>query len=332
MDQENESSVEEMLSSVEEGLASEIGEVEGKIDIPEDASEEPAEPSGSEEPGEPKEPEQEAVESNASPPSRPAPDTWKPEVAEKFASLPPEVQDEIFRREDDIRQGLAQAKDHTAVASGVEKLLLPYAQIMNDYGVNPWDHMANLLNAHATLMFGRPEQKTALINTLIEQAGLDRKGLADGVAAPYNVNEQRLMSEVTSLRQQLTGISNYVSEERLNQLEAEITAFAAKPENVYFWDIAPEIQRLLVANPKMTLAQAYNDAIYDNPIVREKEIDRLHRERIEKAAKESKGRADAARKASAVNVKSGGERKTPAGSGNWEDDLASMLSTIRARE
>ena len=332
MDQENESSVEEMLSSVEEGLASEIGEVEEKIDVSKDASEEPAEPSGSEEPGEPKEPEQEAVESNASPPSRPAPDTWKPEVAEKFASLPPEVQDEIFRREDDIRQGLAQAKDHTAVASGVEKLLLPYAQIMNDYGVNPWDHMANLLNAHATLMFGRPEQKTALINTLIEQAGLDRKGLDDGVAAPYNVNEQRLMSEVTSLRQQLTGISNYVSEERLNQLEAEITAFAAKPENVYFWDIAPEIQRLLVANPKMTLAQAYNDAIYDNPIVREKEIDRLHRERIEKAAKESNGRADAARKASAVNVKSGGERKTPAGSGNWEDDLASMLSTIRARE
>lgn len=341
MDPENEGSgidMEEALGSIEEGLKSEIG----PPDPSEPDNDDPAAPKGEgEDKGAPSAAAKDTpagADKGAPAPAdgaatpRPAPDTWKPDVAAKFATLPPDVQEEIFRREADIKQGLAQAKDHTEVAGGFEKLLMPYAQLMNDYQVNPWDHLANLLNAHATLMFGKPEQKTALINSLIDQAGLDRKGLAEGAAQPYNANEQRLIAEVNGLKQQLAGISSHVSEERLNSLEAEITAFAARPENVYFWELVPEIQRLMVADPKMTLQKAYNDAIYDNPIVRDKEIARLHRERTEKAAKESKERADAARRASAVNVKSRGVGRTPSGSGNWEDDLASDLAEIRARE
>lgn len=261
-----------------------------------------------------------------------APDTWRPDAIKSWETIPPEVRAEIYKREDDIRQGLAAARDHTEVGSGLERLLSPYSQILTNYGVNPWDHLSNLLSTHATLMFGKPEQKASIINNLIEQTGLDRQKLAAGEPAPYNAEQQALMREVQFLRSQVSGVVSQVSESRLQELEGQIADFASKPENSYFWKVVPEIQRLMQQNPNMTLAAAYQDAVMLNPITRAAEIDRITRERAEKEAKEAGERTKAARRATAVNVRSReGGRPAPT-SDDWEDTLKDTLADIRARQ
>lgn len=258
------------------------------------------------------------------------PEGWQ-QLAASWDTLTPDVKQAVWAREEAVREHLGKVQEHVDVSAGVEKLFAPYAQLFADYQVNPWDHVATLLNAHATLMFGRPEQKAAIINKLITDTGLDRQKLAAGDAAPYNADQQALRQEVQNLRQQLMGVTSQVSEGRLQEMEEQITAFASKPENVYFWRVVPEMQRLLTQNPRMTLEAAYQDAVMLNPITRAEEVDRLARERAEKAAQANAKRTAEARKATAVNVKSR-ESGAMARGDSWEDTIKDTLAEIRARQ
>ena len=56
----------------------------------------------------------------------PPPNTWKKEVAAKWATLPPEVRAEVERREQDMHRGIAQYKTQAEFAQTVERAMAPY--------------------------------------------------------------------------------------------------------------------------------------------------------------------------------------------------------------
>lgn len=332
------------LAAVEDGLKSELGGTQDADPAAGSEPKEPVEPAAAAPAKESAKPDPAAAAKDSAKPSETpaaapagsprteqAPDTWRSGAKSAWNTLAPEIREEIWKREDDIRAGLSQAKESTAVAQEFERILAPYAQILNDYKVNPWSHVSNLLNAHALLMFGTPEQKTQILNDLIATTGLDRSKLAAGDAAPYNPDHQRVLAELTTTKQHVGRLANQMQEARIGELEKQITAFAAAPENKYFWKVVPELQRLLSTNPDLSLQQAYQEAVKLNPETYALEVDRLVQERTAKAAQEAKERAEKARKASAVNVQSRGSGRPASGQGNWEDTLAETLSEIRSR-
>jgi hypothetical protein len=55
-----------------------------------------------------------------------APKTWRPEAAAKFSALPPEVQQEVLKREEDIFKGLEAYKADAGIGKAVKSVLQPY--------------------------------------------------------------------------------------------------------------------------------------------------------------------------------------------------------------
>jgi hypothetical protein len=214
----------------------------------------------------------------------------------------------------------------------VGKLIAPYSQLFRDFGVNPFDHIGNLLNMHATLSFGTPDQKAQLMRNLIAEVGIDPSKLASGDQTPYDANQQALLREVTGLKRQLGAVTNTFSEARVKEMTGEVEKFAADPKNVYFNDLIDGMIGSMQRNPRQSLQECYEEQLWANPITRAKEAQRLADEKASAARAEAQGRANKARKATAANVSATGRaRKQDSGSDNWEDDLSNIVADIRAR-
>jgi hypothetical protein len=80
------------------------------------------------------------------------------------------------------------------------------------------------------------------------------------------------------------------------------------------------------------LKDAYERAVYANPVTRQKEIARLQTEADTKLREKSKNEAEAARKAARTNVRSRDTRRTPTEPlGTMDETMKSTLSEIRSR-
>ena len=102
-------------------------------------------------------------------------------------------------------------------------------------------------------------------------------------------------------------------------------AFAS--EHKLFDEVSNDIVPFI--NAGLTLEEAYEKAIWSNPITRQQEIDRLEKEKVEKLAGEKQKKIEAAKKAKATNVKSRDTSETPTGStGKMYDDMHDLHQEI----
>ena len=88
-----------------------------------------------------------------------APKTWRPEAAAKFATLPPEVQQEVLKREEDIFKGLESYKADASIGKALKGVVQPYLQVFQSQGIDPIQQVSGLMRAHVALATGTPEQK-----------------------------------------------------------------------------------------------------------------------------------------------------------------------------
>lgn len=328
-----ESDLDSMLGAVEEGLGlsddappEEKAEQEGQEG---QSSQEkaPAKAASAEgeapQPGAPAEP---------APPTAKAPSSWKPEETAGWEQLPPHVQAAIHRRETDFHNQLAVQKDHVAVSEGVNKIIGPYAQVFRDFNINPFDHIATLLNTHAMLSFGTPEQKAQILSDIARQVGFDPSTLASGKQPTYDPKQVEVLSKVTNLERTFGAVVNHLNEATVSKLEGEIDAFSRQPENRYFAEVLPDMIASMQRNPNQTLKECYEAAVAANPITRAKEVDRLAGERAAKMAAEAAEKARKAKRATAANVSSNQSRSRATPGDDWEADLHSTLADIRSRE
>ena len=65
------------------------------------------------------------------------PKTWRPEAAAKFAALPPEVQQEVLKREEDIFKGLESYKADASIGKALKGVVQPYLQVFQSQGIDP---------------------------------------------------------------------------------------------------------------------------------------------------------------------------------------------------
>lgn len=259
-----------------------------------------------------------------------APKWWTPQAGE-YAALPEPARRAIEAQEQAFAQERETFAAHSTVSEGMSKILSPYAQVFKDYGINPFDHIASLLNAHATLSFGTPEQKAALITNLIRESGLDASKLAAGDGKPYDPVVTDLQRRLTDLQRNFGAVVNEVNGQRQRELEGEVLRFAQDPANVYFKDVIDLMITSMQQNPNQTLKECYDRAVLDNPVTKAKEISRLATEEANRLAKEATEKANKARKATQANIRSTGRaRSSTDTAGSWEADLPNLLEGIKA--
>jgi len=264
------------------------------------------------------------------------PKTWRPEAAAEFAKLPPVVQAEVLKREEDMFRGLEQYRGAATFGQTVHKTLQPYLPILQQYRIDPVQQIAGLMQSHHTLALGTPEQKANLMLRIVKDYGVDLQQLvqlADPNNAPYvDPTVQNLTQTVQTLQSELARQNAQRLEATRATLSSQIDAFAKDSKNVYFGEVANDMAALIEGGVCKTLEEAYEKAVWTNPSTRQREATRIAVEKAEEARKAAAAKAASARKATSANVKStakSGSATAPVGS--IEDTLRETMEAIKAR-
>jgi hypothetical protein len=242
------------------------------------------------------------------------------------------VQEEIQRREADIAKFTAKTGEYKSVGEATEKLFQEFAPFINETKVNPWDQTRDLWQRYEAFQRAAPAQKVQMLYALAAEVGIDGSSGPIPQAMPLEV--QRLQKELAILKGHVGETTAFAREQRSASMEAELNAFAADAEaHPYFWDLSSDIADLYRNGHNGTLQQAYEKALWGNPLTRAKEVDRQSRERETARAAEAKKKAEDARKASRVNVRTstpGRGNRPPAGS--WDTSLDAAYDAIAAKD
>ena len=266
-----------------------------------------------------------------------APNTWKPDAAAQWATLPEPIRAEIHRREVDMWKGIEQYKGDAGIGRTVKAAIAPMLPMLQAANMPPENFVKNMTTIHQTLSDRNltDGQRAAFALDLLGKYGIKLTG------DPAEGDEGYVDPQVKGLQEQLRQVESRISaqdqrrqEETVAGIAAEIDKFAKDPANVHFEVVADDIAILIKGSGgTMSLKDAYERAVRANPVTWAREVARIQTEAGAKAIKEAKERADAARKATGANVKasghSGGGTAAP---GSMDDTMADTLRSIRERE
>lgn len=257
--------------------------------------------------------------------------TWRKEAAAEFAKLPPVVQAEIIKREEDIHRGIEVYKESATFGNHMKESLAPFMPVLQQHNIDPGWQAAELMKVQYGLAFGTPEAKAAIVAQIIR----DYKVNMDGVSleAPFiDPQVEALQNQLKGVQSQLQHFTTVETQKSQAGLKAHIDAFCSDPKNIYVEEVVNDMAQLLRSGSEKTIEEAYQKAIWLNPVTRQKEIARQAAETAAKAEADKAGKLAAAKKATAANVRSkgqGGSAATPLGS--MDDTLNEALAAIHGR-
>lgn len=262
-----------------------------------------------------------------------APATWRKEAAALWASLDPQVKAEIHKREADIFRGLDTYKADATFARGIQAALAPFKHLIDQHQIDPVRQIGGLISTHYALALATPERRAAMFQELAKDYGVSLTPPQDPETAPY------IDPQVKALQDEISGLKSRLERQDQQQLtvakattEKEVAAFAADPAHPYFDEVANDIAVLLESRVAKSLKDAYEKAVWANPVTRQREVERIASERAAQLAAEKAEHAAAARKATAATVRTSakaGSGTAPLGS--MDDTLQQTLAEINSR-
>ena len=267
-----------------------------------------------------------------------APKTWKPEVAAQWAAIPPAVQAEITRREEDMFQGIERYKATASFGNTVQEVLKPYDAIMKAHNIDPVQTIQGLLGVEYKMATGTHAQRLEVLREIATNYKIDLGAVAGGgqeedpYAAPENARVAQLERELAEVKSGQTSLQAARYEEARQQKQSEVNAFATDPANPHFNEVAEDMARMLGLDKSLSLAKAYEQAVWSNPVTRAKEIARQDAEKQASARADAEKKLAEAKKAQAVNVQvkpKAGAATLPLGS--MDDTLAQTLALVKNR-
>lgn len=259
------------------------------------------------------------------------PKTWKqsPELQAKWAATDPLIKEEVARREEAMFKGLGAYKADAEVGRLAKSWVEPHLPLLRAHNVDPGKLIPDLLNYHKTLALGSPAARLQTLRSIAESYGITADELA--AEAPYEP------PEVKALRlenQRLNSLHTQTVEQQraatTQMLERQLDTFVKDPANEHIQIVMADM--LPFVKDGMELKDAYERALWVNPVTRAK----LQAAEAEKAAatraKEEAARVAAVRKATAANVNTSSRSGTATGTvGSMEDTLNETLASIKAR-
>lgn len=275
-----------------------------------------------------------------------APSTWRAAAKEKWNTIDPGIREEILKREVDIGRGINQYKQDADYGRGVQQTLTPYMAMINASGSTPNQVVSSMLDTFYRLTNSNPQEKAQVLLQAAQQYGADMSILQQEVDPQQNQMQQQLypvMQEVQQLKQQLSQRDNQAQQQEFSQATSSIEAFrnatdeAGQLKHPHLESVrdnmASQIERANSMGNEMTLDEAYENAIWAQPELRQSlqaaQSVTSEATRIKEAAEKAKK----AKKAAGVNVKSEGsyDEVAPRQTGSVTDTLAETLKDIQTR-
>ena len=264
------------------------------------------------------------------------PKAWAKDTHEMFGKLPPEAQQQILKRETQILEGIEMYKGDAQFGRGIKEVTAPYEPYIASRGVDAPTAIKFLLNADYKLMHAQIPERTNFFFELAKDYGIDLEQFA-GLATSANDEKRSIDPEVAGLKKQVSDLTNAMTVQQERELSVaragvskEIDNFATAmgadgktPLHPYFDEVAEQIVIFINAGA-VSLQDAYDKAVYSNPVTRQKELDRVKTDTETKLKERQRLDALKARKATSANVK--GAETT----GSPTEKLGSLEETIRS--
>jgi hypothetical protein len=106
-------------------------------------------------------------------PALKAPQSWKPSVREAWSKVPPEVQQEVLRRDAEINRTLQETAEARKGMDQVRQTLAPYESLARANGMDTMKYAGSVLQTAAALSMGSKTQKAHVLATLIQSYAVD---------------------------------------------------------------------------------------------------------------------------------------------------------------
>lgn len=270
-----------------------------------------------------------------------APRSWKPGAREHWASLPPDVQQEVIRRESEVyrfAQGTAQARQ---IADNLNQMQQQYAPALQAEGVDVLTATQNLMGMVSRLRFGTPQERAQTIVGLIQNYAVDLPtldaALVNGMGGQNGQPVQGQPQQFVDPRvDQLLGA---IQQAQYQQVERVRTAAVQEVQTFgqgkdFFNDVREDMADILELAARrgidMTMEQAYERACRMNP-----EIDRVvsQRQAAAAAGQNQQGSIARARLASSSvrSTPSNAPRKVGEQAKNLRDELEESWGAAATR-
>jgi len=253
---------------------------------------------------------------------KPPPQSWKKEMHEYWGELKPEVQEYFELREQQMKEGIDVAKEDATLGRDLRDVLSPFNQLLESQGVDQKSAVQYLMNAHYKLSTADEQGKLDALNQIAQSYGIKLDG------SKVTPEIQTLQQEIGQLKQILNQTQAQSRQAEMRKISEELDAFASTHE--YFDEVTDEMAPFLERG--FSLQDAYDKAIWANPVTRQKEQSRLEKEKLDKLEAEKKEKLEKAKKAKSPNVKTKDTAKAPTGpTGKMFDDLHELAREIQSR-
>lgn len=253
------------------------------------------------------EPEEAEVEAEP----RQAPKSWTKEMQVKFATLPPDVQDYVELRENQMKQGLENDRSDANLGRVMRDTMTPYRAMLQAQGVNEAQAVQSLMNVHYKLTNLSPAEKTAYGISILKGYGIEIPGMQAEEQQNIDPTVRKLQEELNGIKQSLTKSQEATINQAKERVQRDVEAFATDASHPYFDEVADDIAAMIQAGHD--LENAYEKAVWANPVTRQKELARLQTEQQASIREKATKEADKARKAASLNVRTRDTSRTPTG-------------------
>lgn len=242
-----------------------------------------------------------------------APKSWPKEMHDHWSKMPKEAQDYWTVREKQMLDGLEQYKGDAGYGKQMKDAITPYMALIQAQGIEPPQAVQTLLNAHYKLSVSSPSQKAEYFQSLAKQYGVDLGGITQQQEPTQQIDPmvRQLQDELHNIKQVIQSGNQQQLDAERNKIQNEVNSFASDPKHLYFDEVSNEIVALLKAGA--TLEDAYEKAVWANPVTRQKEMSRVQTEQQAALKTKAIAEAETKRKAAAVSIRSRDSQRTPTG-------------------
>lgn len=259
------------------------------------------------------------------------PSSWSAAAKAKFAAMDQDVQKEVLKREEDFHKGIESYKARATLGDTLYKEIAPYEAMIRSQGSSPEISIRNLLGVAYQLSTGTPQQKQQVIAQIAQMYGVEMPQPGEDVPQT-DPTVAALQQEVQRLRQEREQEKYQMETSTTATLSNEIEAFKADPKNIYFENVRAHMSALLQGGRVKGLQDAYEQATWANPEVRQQLLAQQAKEAEAKRLEEAKKTAIDAKRSAGINTrpKSGIASVAPAGN-TMVDTMSQVYDDIVSR-
>lgn len=308
-----ENAIEQVEAGIEPAESAPI-EVAPQDDIKEEVARDEAGRFVSKEESEPTEADAEVIEEVMADPDIKRPTTWKKEYLtlwDKAYEGQPMTKEEgrkltayLDQRESEYKKGVSTYKEEARRAKAYEEAIQPFVPDLQARNIDPSHYIQALAKADQILTYAKPEQKAQYFQQLAQSYGIQFN--PNGQIAPLDPYAQQLTQLLQQNQQEVQLIKGKLEQEELGRLNAEIQQFASDERYPHFEALKDQMAQLLAAEKVQGLHEAYEQAKWLVPEVRELEIKHMIERKTNSVQKQAQVQKA---KAAAVSVRS----TTPSG-------------------